>query len=69
MCLALTRTNIPDTYSDCKETQLRAIFDPIIKPSMKESWERQWKTWFITTDSVVDQRTPGKLKGQLISVF
>ena len=63
MCLALTRTNLADTYSDDKEKQLRALFDPIVKPSMRESWENQWRDWFVTTNSVIDQRTPGKLKG------
>ena len=29
---------------------------------MRESWERQWKSWIVTTDSVEDQRKPGKLK-------
>ena len=42
---------------------MRALFDPIIKPSMKNSWERNWKSWFVTTNTVIDKRTPGKMKG------
>lgn len=43
MCLATTKSNfpLPDDASD--EDYLRAIFDPIVKPEMRESWERQWK--------------------------
>ena len=63
MCLALTKTNIKDSYSSNKETQLRALFDPIVRPSMRESWERHWKEWFVTTNSIIDKRTPGKFKG------
>ena len=47
------------------EDKLRAVFDPIVRPEMRDSWESQWKDWFVTTDSVIDQRTPGKLKGTI----
>ena len=40
MCLGLSETNIANTYSDNKETQLRALFDPLIKPEMRDSWEK-----------------------------
>ena len=45
------------------EQKLRAVFDPIVRPDMRESWEKQWKDWFCTTTEVEDQRWPGKLKG------
>ena len=63
MCLGLSETNIAQTYSDDKETQLRALFDPLVKPEMKASWEKGWKSWFVTTSEVPDLRKPGKLKG------
>ena len=46
----------------------RSIFDPIVRPNMRQSWEAQWKSWIVTTDSVEDQRCPGKLKGKLWSL-
>ena len=61
--LALTRTDLESSYSSDKETQMRALFDPIVKPSMKKSWEKKWKSWFVTTNTVIDKRTPGKMKG------
>ena len=45
------------------EEKLRSIFDPIVKHEMKLSWEEKWKSWFVTTDEIEDQRKPGKLKG------
>ena len=65
MALALSETNIAASYSDDKETQLRALFDPLIKPEMKESWENQWTTWFVASSTVPDLRKPGKLKGKI----
>ena len=44
------------------ESQLRAILDPLVNPNMRESWEENWKSWFVTTQEVEDQRKPGKLK-------
>jgi len=73
MCLATTKS-LSITDDSTEEEKLRAIFDPIVKPEMKESWERQWKTWFCTIDKcepedrinyrkwAEDQREPGKLK-------
>lgn len=67
MCLALTKTDLPASYSTNKEEQLRALFDPLVRPEMKESWEKTWKDWFVTTSCVEDLRKPGKLKGLTIS--
>ena len=64
MCLALSETK-GEITSDDKETQLRALFDPLVKPEMRESWESQWKLWFVTTSCVEDLRKPGKLKGRI----
>ena len=66
MCLALSETNIRASYSENKETQLRALFDPLVKSEMRDSWESQWKDWFVTTNTVADLRKPGKLKGKYV---
>ena len=62
--LGVTQCN-PRTPDMSIETRLRAIFDPIVKPDQKESWEAKWKNWFVTTSKIEDQRRPGKLKGDL----
>ena len=63
MCLALTKTNHAEMNGNI-ESFYRGLFDPIVKPSMRESWERTWKKWFVTTDDIHDIRKPGKLKGE-----
>ena len=62
ICLALTKSE-PEHDGATKEEQLRALFDPLVKASMRTSWEASWKDWFVTTSSVEDKRCPGKLKG------
>ena len=60
MCLALTKSR--PVENDSEEEKYRALFDPIIRPEMRESWESSWKDWICTTTEVEDIRTPGKLK-------
>ena len=60
MALALTKSGPEHEDS---EHNLRSLFDPIVKPSMKQSWEATWKDWFVTTEEIWDIRKPGKLKG------
>ena len=61
MALALTRSG-PEMEDP--EASLRSLFDPLVKPSKKASWEESWKSWFVTTNEIWDIRKPGKLKGK-----
>ena len=46
MCLATTKSlSLSEKPTD--EEKLRAIFDPIVRPEMRESWEAQWKVIMI----------------------
>ena len=61
MAIATTKTaRFDDSMS--KEEKYRCVFDPIIRPEMRFSWEQNWKKWFVTTNTVEDGLTPGKLK-------
>ena len=62
MCLGLSRTLEPQ--DDSIESYYRSLFDPIVRPDRKESWESNWKSWIVTTKAVEDQRMPGKLKSE-----
>lgn len=64
MCLGLTQSK-PLHANMSREEEYRAIFDPIVKPNMRDSWEENWKTWFVTTSEVEDERFPGKLKSKI----
>ena len=82
MCLATTQTmDLADDATE--EDKLRAIFDPIVKPSMKDSWEKQWKvfksvwnnhseiyfrTGSVLSTSVIPQNKNITSDGQKISV-
>ena len=66
MCLGLSRTS-PIPEDPTTEQYYRCLFDPLVRPEMKCSWEANWKSWFVTTDAVEDQRKPGKLKSTYIT--
>ena len=68
MVLGLSRTK-PISEDATLEEYYRSLFDPLVKPEMRESWEANWKSWFVTSDAVIDQRTPGKLKSKFLVFF
>ena len=68
MCLGLTNAD-PITPDMTLEQQLRAVFDNIVKDTMRESWESNWKNWFVTENTAEDQRYPGKLKCKKIYLY
>ena len=60
MAMALTRTKI---NNDSLKDRLKGMFEPIVKPSMRSSWDENWEKWLVTTKETKDIRRPGKLKG------
>ena len=66
MAIALTKSG-PQGGDD--EQQLRALFDPLVKSTKRDSWDRTWKDWFVTTNQTWDIRKPGKLKGMCTTVY
>ena len=64
MCLALTQTDHLKMGGN-EEMFYRGLFDPIVRPEKRQSWESSWKDWFVTTNDIHDIRKPGKLKGNL----
>ena len=64
MCVGLTETRA--VTNDTEEEKYRALFEPIIRPEMRQSWESIWKDWICTTTQVEDIRTPGKLKCEFL---
>ena len=61
LCLATTKT-IPYSDDVTLEDKIKCIFEPILKPEMIESWNNNWKTFFVTENTVEDKRCPGKMK-------
>ena len=64
MCLALTKSR--NVQNDSEEEIYRALFDPLVRPEMRQSWEASWKDWFCTTTETEDIRKPGKLKCEFL---
>ena len=64
MAIALTKSQ-PIRQNASRIEVYRAIFDPIVKPEMKKSWDDQFEQWFVVTDSIEESLVPGKLKGEL----
>ena len=68
MCLGLTKT-LPDLPGCSEEQKYRNLFDPLVRPDMRESWEASWKDWMCTTTEATDIRKPGKLKFEFLFRF
>ena len=64
MAIATTKT-LPYVGND-REKRMRAIFEPIIQPEMKDSFFKDWSQWFVLTDKVKDLRQPGLLKSNIL---
>ena len=47
MCLATTKT-APLTEGMSIEERYAAVFDPIVRPEKRDSWNAKWKNWFCT---------------------
>ena len=62
MGIATCRTDSEGLKAQTAEEKLRAVFDPIVRPEMRDNWEANWKKWFVTEDTVEDEKYPGKLK-------
>ena len=62
MAIATCRSDPELQSKRTSEEQLRAVFDPIVRPEMREQWETNWKRFFVTEDTVEDEKFPGKLK-------
>lgn len=61
MAIATTKSNLITKEMTTLE-RYSAVFDPIVKPTMRQSWNDSWKNWFCTQDTIEENLTPGKLK-------
>ena len=39
-----------------------SVLLPVVKPEEKENFMKNWEEWFVTEESVEDEKCPGKLK-------
>ena len=52
-----------DTKSPKRQKEIYSTFVNIVRPGMMESFKEKWGDWFVLEDTVKDEKTPGKLKG------
>ena len=64
MALVTSKTAELDDSMSIEE-RYAAVFEPIVRPDMRESWKQNWKKWFCTTGTIEENLTPGKLKCKL----
>ena len=67
MAIATTKT-AQFTENMTTEERYRCVFDPIVRPEMRSSWEQNWKKWFVTTNTIEDGLYPGKLKRKFLFI-
>ena len=49
---------------ETRHEKLSAVFLPIVRPGMKDQFLAIWKNWFVTDDTILDEKTPGKMKSK-----
>ena len=42
-----------------------SVLLPVIKPNLKNEFLSIWDKWFVTEDTVEDEKYPGKLKSKI----
>ena len=48
--------------SEPRRVKMEKIFFPIVKEGKLEQFKEQWSEWFVLSNELVDEKTPGKLK-------
>ena len=50
--------------NESREENLRSTFDNCLLPGLKDEFYSIWEKWFVTKDTVEDEKKPGKLKSK-----
>ena len=66
MVLAFTDSKLPKNES--RREKMLSIFLPVIKSGMEKEFLSIWKRWFVTEDTVDDEKFPGKLKSRIFEL-
>ena len=43
---------------------MSATLFPLVKPELKEEFLQIWTKWFVTEDTIEDEKFPGKMKSK-----
>ena len=48
---------------------MEATILPLVKPHLLEEFKQNWHKWFVLEDTVLDEKTPGKMKSKFFSII
>ena len=62
ICIALTKSQLPEDKS--RKSELLSILLPVVKPELQDEFYPAFEKWFVTENTVEDEKFPGKLKSK-----
>lgn len=60
IAFATTKTAVPT--DDTPRARMAAVLYPLVRPEMMSSFESEWESWFVLSNTTYEKRYPGKLK-------
>lgn len=60
LCISFTESLTP--VDDSRESQLRSTFENCLIEESRDQFYQIWKDWFVTEETIEDEKKPGKLK-------
>ena len=60
--IAFTESEEPEDPS--RRANMLSVLLPVVKPEKRENFLTIWEKWFVTEDTVEDEKFPGKLKSK-----
>ena len=60
IALGLTNSKVPEGTS--RRAELLSVLLPVVKPELLEDFFPAFEKWFVTEDTIEDEKYPGKLK-------
>ena len=61
LCLSLTNS-LPFEENEPRRERMEKMFFPIVKEGKLEEFKQTWSEWFVLSNELVDEKTPGLLK-------
>ena len=66
MCLSLT-DSVPFEQNDDRRSKMEKLFFPIVKEGKLDEFKEKWGEWFVLSNKLEDEKTPGKLKEEFLT--
>jgi hypothetical protein len=60
--LTIATTKTGEIIGNSRQEEMKQVFWPIVKPEKLEEFKKVWGEWLVLTNTVEDEKFPGKLK-------